>query len=60
MRGDLCPFDHGCDPVIVDDMSLPNVLPFPPPAGGFLSGQTFPSIHVTHYDLGLLMFRSRG
>ncbi|XP_061164198.1 RNA-binding protein 26-like isoform X2 [Saccostrea echinata] len=26
MRGDLCPFDHGLDPVIVEDVSIP-----PPP-----------------------------
>lgn len=26
MRGDLCPFDHGSDPVVVDDVNLSNVL----------------------------------
>lgn len=26
MRGDLCPYDHGLDPVIVEDVSIP-----PPP-----------------------------
>jgi RNA-binding protein 26 len=26
MRGDLCPYDHGTDPVVVDDVNLPNVL----------------------------------
>ncbi|XP_054611606.1 RNA-binding protein 27 isoform X4 [Dunckerocampus dactyliophorus] len=31
VRGDLCPFDHGNDPLIVDDVSLPNIIPFPPP-----------------------------
>ncbi|KAM9728109.1 RNA-binding protein 27 isoform 3-T3 [Menidia menidia] len=31
VRGDLCPFDHGSDPLIVDDVSLPNMIPFPPP-----------------------------
>jgi len=30
MRGDMCPFDHGVDPVVVDDVALPNVLNFPP------------------------------
>ena len=30
MRGDMCPYDHGNDPVIVDDVTLPNVLSFPP------------------------------
>nr|XP_019935780.1 PREDICTED: RNA-binding protein 26 isoform X2 [Paralichthys olivaceus] len=29
MRGDMCPFDHGSDPVVVED--LPNMLPFQPP-----------------------------
>lgn len=34
MRGDLCPFDHGLDPVIVEDVSIPpppyvpGILPF--------------------------------
>ncbi|MEQ2201742.1 hypothetical protein XENOCAPTIV_017334, partial [Xenoophorus captivus] len=31
VRGDLCPFDHGNDPLIVDDVTLPNMIPFPPP-----------------------------
>uniref|UniRef100_A0A3B4VHM3 RNA binding motif protein 27 n=1 Tax=Seriola dumerili TaxID=41447 RepID=A0A3B4VHM3_SERDU len=31
VRGDLCPFDHGNDPLIVDDVNLPNMIPFPPP-----------------------------
>ncbi|XP_037604559.1 RNA-binding protein 27 isoform X2 [Sebastes umbrosus] len=31
VRGDLCPFDHGTDPLIVDDVNLPNMIPFPPP-----------------------------
>uniref|UniRef100_A0A8C5GZG0 C3H1-type domain-containing protein n=1 Tax=Gouania willdenowi TaxID=441366 RepID=A0A8C5GZG0_GOUWI len=31
MRGDMCPFDHGSDPVIVEDVNLPNILPFQPP-----------------------------
>nr|XP_057943868.1 RNA-binding protein 27 isoform X3 [Doryrhamphus excisus] len=31
VRGDLCLFDHGNDPLIVDDVSLPNIIPFPPP-----------------------------
>ncbi|XP_028450626.1 LOW QUALITY PROTEIN: RNA-binding protein 27 [Perca flavescens] len=30
VRGDLCPFDHGNDPLIVDDVNLPNMIPFPP------------------------------
>ncbi|XP_072518154.1 RNA-binding protein 27 [Salminus brasiliensis] len=31
VRGDLCPFDHGNDPLIVDDVALPTMIPFPPP-----------------------------
>ncbi|XP_028323217.1 RNA-binding protein 27 isoform X2 [Gouania willdenowi] len=31
VRGDLCLFDHGSDPLIVDDVNLPNIIPFPPP-----------------------------
>lgn len=31
VRGDLCPFDHGNDPLIVDDVVLPTMIPFPPP-----------------------------
>lgn len=30
MLGDLCPYDHGMDPVVVEDIGIPNVLPFPP------------------------------
>ncbi|CAF99780.1 unnamed protein product, partial [Tetraodon nigroviridis] len=28
MRGDMCPFDHGSDPVVVEDVNLPNMLSF--------------------------------
>lgn len=31
MRGDMCPFDHGSDPVVVEDVNLPNMLSFQPP-----------------------------
>uniref|UniRef100_UPI00358FFD55 RNA-binding protein 26-like isoform X2 n=1 Tax=Myxine glutinosa TaxID=7769 RepID=UPI00358FFD55 len=36
MRGDMCPFDHGTDPLVVDDVNLPSMIPFPPPAGPLL------------------------
>lgn len=26
MRGDLCPYDHGPDPVVVDDIALPTMI----------------------------------
>uniref|UniRef100_A0A3P9JHA6 RNA binding motif protein 26 n=1 Tax=Oryzias latipes TaxID=8090 RepID=A0A3P9JHA6_ORYLA len=32
MRGDMCPFDHGSDPVVVEDVNLPSMLPFQPPS----------------------------
>uniref|UniRef100_A0A8C6LL86 RNA binding motif protein 26 n=1 Tax=Nothobranchius furzeri TaxID=105023 RepID=A0A8C6LL86_NOTFU len=31
MRGDMCPFDHGSDPVVVEEVNLPGMLPFQPP-----------------------------
>ncbi|XP_075872990.1 RNA-binding protein 27 isoform X5 [Nelusetta ayraudi] len=33
VRGDLCPFDHGSDPLVVDDVTvMPScIIPFPPP-----------------------------
>ncbi|XP_018111656.1 RNA-binding protein 27 isoform X1 [Xenopus laevis] len=31
--GDLCQFDHGNDPLVVDEVSLPTMIPFPPPPG---------------------------
>uniref|UniRef100_A0A667XYD6 RNA binding motif protein 26 n=1 Tax=Myripristis murdjan TaxID=586833 RepID=A0A667XYD6_9TELE len=31
MRGDMCPFDHGSDPVVVEEVNLPSMLPFQPP-----------------------------
>ncbi|XP_074650039.1 RNA-binding protein 26-like [Tubulanus polymorphus] len=33
MRGDLCPFDHGLDPVVVEDVALPSVITIPPGGG---------------------------
>ncbi|XP_059151485.1 RNA-binding protein 26-like [Physella acuta] len=27
MLGDVCPYDHGSDPVVVEDVSIPSVLP---------------------------------
>lgn len=41
MRGDLCPFDHGVDRIVVDD--IPIARPFdimPPVSGGPLPGPT--------------------
>ena len=28
MRGDLCPYDHGTDPVVLEDVALTRVLNF--------------------------------
>lgn len=30
MRGDLCPFDHGADPVVVEEAHLPSMLAYGP------------------------------
>ncbi|KAI8507726.1 RNA-binding protein 26 [Branchiostoma belcheri] len=38
MRGELCPFDHGPDPVVVEDSSLPGMLAFPPASNGQQQG----------------------
>uniref|UniRef100_A0A670IYV2 RNA binding motif protein 27 n=1 Tax=Podarcis muralis TaxID=64176 RepID=A0A670IYV2_PODMU len=32
--GDLCQYDHGNDPLVVDEVSLPSMIPFPPPPPG--------------------------
>lgn len=34
MRGDLCPYDHGNDPVVLEDIALSRVLTFGPGAAG--------------------------
>ncbi|XP_029957037.1 RNA-binding protein 27 isoform X2 [Salarias fasciatus] len=44
VRGDLCPFDHGNDPLIVDDVNLPSIIPFPPPPVMPPAGLPMPSI----------------
>lgn len=44
MRGELCPFDHGNDPVVVQEMLPPGMLGFPTSTGpSFLpDGQSIP------------------
>ncbi|XP_030009888.1 RNA-binding protein 27 isoform X3 [Sphaeramia orbicularis] len=44
VRGDLCPFDHGNDPLVVDDVNLPNIIPFPPPPVMPPAGMPMPPI----------------
>ncbi|XP_040907880.1 RNA-binding protein 27 isoform X3 [Toxotes jaculatrix] len=44
VRGDLCLFDHGNDPLIVDDVNLPNMIPFPPPPVMPPAGMPMPPI----------------
>lgn len=34
MRGDLCEWDHGVDPVVLEDATLTRVLAIPPPVPG--------------------------
>lgn len=29
LRGNLCPFDHGSDPLIFDDENIPGIVTFP-------------------------------
>ena len=62
MKGDLCQFDHGNDPVVIDDVSLPNVLqlnqngPPPPPSGP----PSLPVIHQRPPGPGQPMLGPRG
>ncbi|XP_061595453.1 RNA-binding protein 27 isoform X1 [Cololabis saira] len=44
VRGDLCLFDHGNDPLIVDDVNLPGIIPFPPPPVMPPTGMPMPPI----------------
>ncbi|XP_077395307.1 RNA-binding protein 26-like [Festucalex cinctus] len=44
MRGDMCPFDHGSDPVVVEDVGLPNMLPFQPPPIPVVDGPPPPGL----------------
>uniref|UniRef100_A0A8C5R0A2 RNA binding motif protein 27 n=1 Tax=Leptobrachium leishanense TaxID=445787 RepID=A0A8C5R0A2_9ANUR len=46
--GDLCQFDHGNDPLVVDDVSLPSMIPFPPPPGLPPPGILMPPIPGHH------------
>ncbi|CAL1536860.1 unnamed protein product [Lymnaea stagnalis] len=42
MLGDVCPYDHGSDPVVVEDVGIPNVLPASNPPGLSSSGAFIP------------------
>uniref|UniRef100_A0AAY5KCP1 RNA binding motif protein 26 n=1 Tax=Esox lucius TaxID=8010 RepID=A0AAY5KCP1_ESOLU len=44
MRGDMCPFDHGSDPVVVEDVNLPNMFQGPPPIPGVDPAQPPPGL----------------
>ena len=44
MRGELCPFDHGNDPVVVQDVLPPGMLAFP--GGQPIPGTTIPGSAV--------------
>uniref|UniRef100_A0AAY4DS12 RNA-binding protein 26 n=1 Tax=Denticeps clupeoides TaxID=299321 RepID=A0AAY4DS12_9TELE len=44
MRGDMCPFDHGSDPVVVEDVNLPSILPFQPPPLPVVDGPPPPGL----------------
>uniref|UniRef100_A0A4W4F6B6 RNA binding motif protein 26 n=1 Tax=Electrophorus electricus TaxID=8005 RepID=A0A4W4F6B6_ELEEL len=44
MRGDLCPFDHGSDPVVVEDVNLPGMLPYQAPPLPVVDGPPAPGL----------------
>uniref|UniRef100_A0A9J8B9C8 RNA binding motif protein 26 n=1 Tax=Cyprinus carpio carpio TaxID=630221 RepID=A0A9J8B9C8_CYPCA len=48
MRGDMCPFDHGSDPVVVEDVNLPSMLPFQPPPLPGVDGPPPPGLPPPH------------
>uniref|UniRef100_A0A673IKK2 RNA-binding protein 26-like n=1 Tax=Sinocyclocheilus rhinocerous TaxID=307959 RepID=A0A673IKK2_9TELE len=48
MRGDMCPFDHGSDPVVVEDVNLPSILPFQPPPLPGVDGPPPPGLPPPH------------
>ncbi|XP_053575254.1 RNA-binding protein 27 [Bombina bombina] len=49
--GDLCQFDHGNDPLVVDDVSLPSMIPFPPPPGLPPPGILMPPIPAPAHNM---------
>ncbi|XP_075712643.1 RNA-binding protein 27 [Rhinoderma darwinii] len=49
--GDLCQFDHGNDPLIVDEVSLPSMIPFPPPPGLPPPGILMPPIPTPAHNM---------
>ncbi|TRY98709.1 hypothetical protein DNTS_010264, partial [Danionella cerebrum] len=48
MRGDMCLFDHGSDPVVVEDVNLPRILPFQPPPLPVVDGPPPPGLPPPH------------
>ncbi|XP_044580423.1 zinc finger protein swm [Cotesia glomerata] len=44
MRGDLCPYDHGTDPVVLEDVALSRVLTFGPHGSQTVGTETVPTI----------------
>ncbi|KAG9469940.1 hypothetical protein GDO78_019290 [Eleutherodactylus coqui] len=49
--GDLCQFDHGNDPLVVDEVSLPSMIPFPPPPGLPPPGILMPPIPAPAHNM---------
>ncbi|XP_040200516.1 RNA-binding protein 27 isoform X2 [Rana temporaria] len=49
--GDLCQFDHGNDPLVVDEVSLPSMIPFPPPPGLPPPGILLPPIPAPAHNM---------
>ncbi|KAM9312632.1 RNA-binding protein 27-like [Gastrophryne carolinensis] len=58
--GDLCQFDHGNDPLVVDDVSLPSMIPFPPPPGLPPPGILMPPIPVPAHNMRMPVPRPIG
>ncbi|XP_072002239.1 RNA-binding protein 27 [Engystomops pustulosus] len=49
--GDHCQFDHGNDPLVVDEVSLPSMIPFPPPPGLPPPGILMPPIPAPAHNM---------
>ncbi|KAE8614633.1 hypothetical protein XENTR_v10008248 [Xenopus tropicalis] len=55
--GDLCQYDHGNDPLVVDEVSLPSMIPFPPPPGLPPPGILLPPIPDPAHNMRMPVLR---
>ncbi|XP_029439520.1 RNA-binding protein 27 [Rhinatrema bivittatum] len=58
--GDLCQFDHGNDPLVVDEVSLPSIIPFPPPPGLPPPGILMPPLPGPAHNMRMPVPRAHG